>query len=180
MLHRTACAGSCYWSLQGPRSFGSRRHCASSARVQASGLKVYIYKFLYICACALLLFLIYYLFLSSVFTTCALYSHYIKFYYLCAAVVRMFYIYLLVLFLTYIYLPLDKGVAGGVACEVTASASSTTFEVVLYVGPAKLGGVGTVAGAAHSPSRGGCPGTFVGQRCYCEHIACMSRPMHFV
>ena len=58
--------------------------------------------------------------------------------------------------------------------------SSASLEVVLLVGPAKLGGVGTVAGAAHSPSRGGCPGTFVGQRCDLVHTACMSRPMHFV
>ena len=103
VLYRTACAGSCYWSLQGPRSFGSRRHCASSARVQASGLKVYIYKFLYICACALLLFLLYYLLLPSVLTTCALYSHYIKFCYLCAAVIRML-LYLFVSFISNLYL----------------------------------------------------------------------------
>ena len=54
--------------------------------------------------------------------------------------------------------------------------SSASLEVVLLVGPAKLGGVGTVAGAAHSPSRGGCPGTFVGQRCFaCTSHACRDR-----
>ena len=48
-------------------------------------------------------FCFYYLLLPSVFTTCALYSHYIKFCYLCAAVIRML-LYLFVSFISNLYL----------------------------------------------------------------------------
>ena len=105
------------------------------------------------------------------FTTCALYFHYIKFCYLCAAVIRSFYIYLLALFLTYIYKPLDEGIAGGLA----TSTSSATSEVEYFERPGEIGGCRDSGICRALPRRGRLsrhpPSASVALRAHCMHVA---------